>query len=76
MTFSNEYNSFDLRTRKIASHISTEARIRDLRHIKENVARKHRRIIADIDELIKNLQVWNRITEQALEQSKDSPNDT
>ncbi len=66
MSFSDEYNKFDLRTRKVASYISTEARIRDLRHTKEVLKRKHKSVIADIDELIKHLEEWNRKTKQEL----------
>ncbi len=68
MSFSDEYNSFDLRTRKVASYISTEARIRDLISIKVNLSRKHQRAMADIDELINHLKEWNRKAKQVLEQ--------
>ncbi len=67
MTFSDEYNNFDLRTRKVASYISTEARVRDLISIKVNLRRKHLRAIADIDELINHLKEWNRKAKQELD---------
>ncbi len=68
MNFSDEYNRFDLRTRKVASYISTEARIRDLISIQVNLSRKYQRAMADIDELINHLKEWNRKAKQELEQ--------
>ena len=68
MSFSDEYNRFDLRTRKVANYISTEARIRDLISIKVNLSRKHQRAIADIDEMVNHLKEWNQKAKQELEQ--------
>lgn len=65
--FSELYNALDKRTRLIASVVGREARIRDLERTKRKLAWHHKAHLAEINELIDNLEAFNRNVRKELE---------
>jgi len=69
MSISDKYNRLDLRTRKIASHVNTDARIRDLQFAKDMLIRNHKRTIREMNDLINNLKRFLRELENDIKDS-------